>query len=115
MKHEDPALHQCPEPWVSEQVDINKGAFPVFIITFGVGLFTFLWEWFDPSDLWTRRIPTFMMAGFFMGIGLVILYGTIKSNLDKKDHWKVKLPYNKELFEKIDCFPDQLVVCVFFV
>ena len=98
---ENPALHQCPEPWESEQIKTNKMGFWLFLIFFGLGALTLYLVWsYPPSDT-SDKFEGYAYSITFMGIGLAFLIGAIYSNFDQKDHWSVDLPYNQKLFQEI--------------
>ena len=99
MIFEDSRLHQCLEPWQSDSK--SRGALGILGGMFGmsIGLVLVLSGNLSyPDDL---IIMVFAYV-FFIFIGFIYLLVGLFAFLDRKDNWKLTLPYNFLLFEQVD-------------
>jgi hypothetical protein len=104
MDLEDPRLHETARMWKSAQHQINMGGVGIFVMliimcaVMGIVLSDALFP-----------INVFPIA-IIVGFGLPVLIYVIYTNLDKKDHWTLALPFNNSLFEKMETLVEGKII-----
>ena len=99
MKLEDPELHKVPKPWESEQKFLNMRAVLVVVVFFAMGIFFYF---FTRSTDTNGMHAGIFLAGIFFLFGIGFMIAILYTNFDHNDHWNMMLPYNKNLFQKLN-------------
>ena len=103
MEHEDPVLYESPPPWQSNSKFVRNIIKPIGQVLLVIGIVILI------GGIAVLFIEYGVLcSGFFLLFALFfIIFGTVLwvlsyiSARDRMDSWGIKLPYNRQLFQRI--------------
>ena len=96
MKLEDKRLHLPPEPWYSEDKNLFKG---VVIFNVIMWIIAILLYWFTSVYYESLFGGLNYFTAVLIVLGAPLMYYAYHKSTDQEATWRVRLPYNKLLFE----------------
>ena len=104
MELEDPRLHETARMWKSAQHQINMAAVGILVML--VLMCAVMGIVLSDAPFPINIFPITIIAIFGMMVMIYVIY----TNMDKKDHWTLALPFNNSLFEKMETLVEGKII-----